>query len=122
MEILRRRGGRLKSQKREEMKKYVILIIAMIVQVFAIGTIIWWATDVFALYSTNQFTGRMRSFDVDYWNAVGGAAVVTFGIGIANYVNKRFVQKALDSWEEEIEERTGLTDDELVRRVFEQLK
>lgn len=55
---------------------FVAAIIAAAINVFAIGTLIYFAVDVFALYSENQFTGRMRSFDIDYWNAVGGAALL----------------------------------------------
>lgn len=55
---------------------FVAVILAAAINVFAVGTLIYFAVDVFALYSENQFTGRMRSFDVDYWNAVGGAALL----------------------------------------------
>lgn len=55
---------------------FVSAILAAAINVFAVGTLIYFAVDVFALYSENQFTGRMRSFDVDYWNAVGGAALL----------------------------------------------
>lgn len=51
-------------------------LVALVSNVFITGTLIYFAVDVFALYSENQFTGRMRSFDVDYWNAVGGAALL----------------------------------------------
>ena len=61
-----------------ENKKLIFLtaILAAAINVFAVGTLIYFAVDAFALYSENQFTGRMRSFDVEYWNAIGGSAVI----------------------------------------------
>lgn len=62
----------MKTKKLE----FIAAITALVVNVFITGTLIYFAVDVFALYSENQFTGRMRSFDVNYWNAVGGAALL----------------------------------------------
>lgn len=61
-------------------------IFALAVQIFVIATIIYWAVDAFALYSENQFTGRMRSFDVDYWNAVYGVTTVLIPLDIFRLV------------------------------------
>ena len=101
------------------MKKYLILAAGIIATIFGIGTLIWWATDVFALFSTNQYTGRMRSFDVEYWNAIAGSAIEVIGSGILKGIKTFTVRRAVDSWHEETED---ILDDELTRKVFEQLK
>jgi hypothetical protein len=103
----------------EIMKKYTILIAGIIASIFGTGTLIWWATDVFALFSTNEFTGRMRSFDVEYWNAIAGSAILIIGSGILKGIKTLAARKAVDSWHEETED---ILDDELTRKVFEQLK
>jgi hypothetical protein len=101
------------------MKKYLILIAGVIATIFGIGTLIWWATDVFALFSTNQFTGRMRSFDVEYWDAIAGATIVVIGSGIIKGINVFITRRALDSWKKET---ADILSDDLTRKVFEQLK
>ena len=101
------------------MKKYLILAAGIVATIFGIGTLIWWATDVFALFSTNQFTGRMRSFDVEYWNAIAGAAIVVIGSGLLKGIKTFTLRRALDSWQEETKD---ILSDELTRKVFEQLK
>ena len=102
------------------MKKYLILTAGIIATIFGTGTLIWWATDVFALFSTNQFTGRMRSFDVEYWNAIAGSAIIVIGSGILKGLKSFVARRAIDSWEEE--NLGDILDDELTRKVFEQLK
>ena len=101
------------------MKKYLILIAGVIATIFGIGTLIWWATDVFALFSTNQYTGRMRSFDVEYWNAIAGATIVVIGSGLLKGIKTFTLRRALDSWKEE---NADILSDDLTRKVFEQLK
>jgi hypothetical protein len=101
------------------MKKYLILSAGIIATIFGIGTLIWWATDVFALFSTNQFTGRMRSFDVEYWDAIAGSAVVVIGSGLLKGIKTFTLRRALDSWQEETKD---ILSDDLTRKVFEQLK
>lgn len=61
----------------------------LVVSSFLFGTIIWVAVDVFALYSENQFTGRMRSFDIEYWDAVKGSCFVIFTAALANVITGR---------------------------------
>ena len=51
------------------------------------GTTVWAATDIFALYTENQFTGRMRAFDVKYWDAVYGSGFVF----LASWTIKTFI-------------------------------
>lgn len=102
------------------MKKYTILLVGIILTIFIIGTLIWWATDVFALFSTNEFTGRMRSFDVEYWNAIAGSAIIVIGGGIIRGFNKLITRKAVDSWAEETFD--NIPKDELTRKVMEQLR
>lgn len=101
------------------MKKYLILIAGIIATIFGTGTLIWWATDVFALFSTNQFTGRMRSFDVEYWNAIAGAAILVAGSGLLKGIKTFIARQALNSFKKETED---ILSDELTRKVFEQLK
>ena len=108
------------GENEEIMKKYLILAAGIIATIFGIGTLIWWATDVFALFSTNQFTGRMRSFDVEYWNAIAGSAIIVIGSGILKGLKSFVARRAIDSWEEE--NLGDILDDELTRKVFEQLK
>lgn len=91
-------------------------LVALIVNIFITGTLVYFAVDVFALYSENQFTGRMRSFDVDYWNAIGGVALILwpgrmFTI-ISNYRKKDdSFQAALD--------KVLSRDSEILRRLAE---
>jgi hypothetical protein len=101
------------------MKKYLILAAGIVATIFGIGTLIWWATDVFALFSTNQFTGRMRSFDVEYWDAIAGSAVVVVGSGLLKGIKTFTLRMALDSWQQETKD---ILSDDLTRKVFEQLK
>jgi len=54
------------------MKKAIFSLSWIIVGPFLIGTAIWAAVDIFDLYTENQFTGRVRAFDIEYWNAVLG--------------------------------------------------
>jgi hypothetical protein len=68
---------------------YLAAIAAAVINIFIIGTLIYFAVDVFALYSENQFTGRMRSFDIDYWNAVGGAAFIFIPSRVAAALSRK---------------------------------
>lgn len=79
-------------------------IAAVITGIFFMGTLIYFAVDVFALYSENQFTGRMRSFDIEYWNAVGGAAVILVPLRLVGAINKKAKQIELERASKENEE------------------
>ena len=68
--------------KKNQFVVFTAHIFALAIQIFVLATIIYWAVDEFALYSENQFTGRMRSFDVDYWNAVRGVATILIPLDI----------------------------------------
>lgn len=72
----------------------------LVVQSFAFGTIFWAAVDIFALYTENQFTGRMRAFDVEYWSAVRGAAFVIGTAVIANIIGNRLIELVIGKTEE----------------------
>ena len=85
------------------MKKYLILLAGAVVLVFGAGTLIWVSVDVFALYSENQFTGRMRSFDVEYWDAVAGTAIVFIGSGFLKSIKTYIAAKAISALKEEKE-------------------
>jgi hypothetical protein len=63
--------------------------VVLVISSFLFGTIVWAAVDIFALYSENQFTGRMRSFDVEYWDAVKGSGFVIFTAAVANVLTGR---------------------------------
>jgi len=52
------------------------------------GTAVWVGVDVFALYTENQFTGRMRAFDIEYWNSVAGCGFAF----ISSWTIKTFTQ------------------------------
>ena len=56
---------------------------------FLTGTIFWAAVDIVDLYTENQFTGRMRAFDVEYWKAVRGAAFIIITSSVASVVGTR---------------------------------
>jgi hypothetical protein len=56
---------------------------------FLFGSIFWAAVDIFALYSENQFTGRMRSFDIEYWDSIKGTAFVLLTASLANVIGSR---------------------------------
>lgn len=79
-------------------KKLQVLaaITSLVINVFILGTLVYFAVDVFALYSENQFTGRMRSFDVEYWNAVGGVALLLVPARIFSIINKSMLEFAQD--------------------------
>jgi hypothetical protein len=81
-----------------ENKKLIFLaaILAAAINVFAVGTLIYFAVDAFALYSENQFTGRMRSFDVDYWNAIGGSAVIIIPTRLAAAFTRKMKRMEID--------------------------
>jgi len=61
-------------------------IAMLVIWSFMYGTIFWAAVDVFALFTENQFTGRMRAFDVEYWDAIRGTAFVIVTSAFANAV------------------------------------
>lgn len=68
----------------------------LIIMSFLFGSIFWAAVDIFALYSENQFTGRMRSFDVEYWASIKGTAFVLATASIAKVIQLRaasFIKK-----------------------------
>lgn len=91
-------------------------VIALVSNVFITGTLIYFAVDVFALYSENQFTGRMRSFDVNYWNAVGGAALLLVpGRLFAIYSDSRKKDGSFQASLEKVLER----DADILRRLAE---
>lgn len=78
-------------------------IIFLVILSIATGTAVWCATDIFALYTENQFTGRMRAFDIEYWDAVYGSGF-TF---LASWTIKTFisaVRTIVDAGQEEVEE------------------
>jgi|LakMenEpi03Aug12_release.lakeMendotaPanAssembly.Ray.scaffolds.fasta_scaffold1616574_2 hypothetical protein len=81
-----------------ENKKLIFLaaILAAAINVFAVGTLIYFAVDIFALYSENQFTGRMRSFDVDYWNAIGGSAVIIIPARLVTAFTRKMKRMEID--------------------------
>jgi len=56
---------------------------------FLTGTIFWAAVDIVDLYTENQFTGRMRAFDVEYWSAVRGAAFIITTSSAASVIGTR---------------------------------
>lgn len=62
-------------------------IIFLVILSLMTGTTFWVATDIFALYTENQFTGRMRAFDVEYWDAVYGSGFVF----LASWTIKTFI-------------------------------
>jgi len=71
-------------KKNTYIKSAAQAVLVLAVSSFLFGTIVWAAVDIFALYSENQFTGRMRSFDVEYWDAVKGSCFVIFTAALAN--------------------------------------
>lgn len=98
-------------------------ILATAMAVFFTGTIIYFAVDVFALYSENQFTGRMRSFDVEYWNAVGGAAVIFVPFRIVSWLAAQMknkndeleAQRMVDTYSRLADEFPGVFDDKTIQ-------
>lgn len=75
---------------------FVAAVLAAVITVFSLGTLIYFAVDAFALYSENQFTGRMRSFDVDYWNAIWGSAVLVIPMKLAAALTRKMKNMELD--------------------------
>lgn len=62
-------------------------IIFLVILSFMTGTAVWLGTDIFALYTENQFTGRMRAFDIEYMDAVYGSGFVF----LASWTIKTFI-------------------------------
>jgi hypothetical protein len=60
--------------KMNNVKKLIGGLVYLAILSVAIGTSFWWVTDVAALYTENQFTGRMRAFDVEWIDAVLASA------------------------------------------------
>jgi hypothetical protein len=91
---------------------FAAVLAALIANIFITGTLIYFAVDVFALYSENQFTGRMRSFDVDYWNAIGGVAMFAVPAKLISLFQKKQNQKMseemLDLFDRVIENNSGV--------------
>ncbi len=85
---------------------FLAAILATAVNIFAVGTLIYFAVDAFALYSENQFTGRMRSFDVDYWNAIWGSAILIIPARLAGVFTRKMKRM-------EIERRANESADEI---------
>ena len=65
-------------------KNAVQAAVVLVISSFLFGSIVGAAVDIFALFSENQYTGRMRSFDVEYWDAVKGSGFVIFAAALAN--------------------------------------
>lgn len=55
------------------MKGFIGGIIFLVILSLMTGTAVWGLTDLFAFYTENQFTGRVRAFDIKYWDAVYGS-------------------------------------------------
>ena len=68
--------------------KKIILWAWMLILPFLSGAAIWAAVDIFDLYTENQFTGRMRAFDIEYIDAVIGSVFVIFARGIIGGLGK----------------------------------
>lgn len=62
-------------------------IIFLVILSLMTGTAVWAATDIFALYTENQFTGRVRAFDIEYWDAVYGSGFAF----LASWTIKTFI-------------------------------
>ena len=61
----------------------------------------------------------MRSFDVEYWNAIAGAAILVVGSGLIKGIKTFIARQALSSFKKETED---ILSEDLTRKVFEQLK
>ena len=68
--------------------KKIVLGAWMLILPFLSGAAIWAAVDIFDLYTENQFTGRMRAFDVEYIDAVIGSAFMILARGIIGGLGK----------------------------------
>lgn len=69
-------------------KRKIVLAAWMLVLPFLSGAAIWAAVDLFDLYTENQFTGRMRAFDVEYIDAVIGSFFLIIARGIIGGLGK----------------------------------
>lgn len=49
---------------------------------FLSGTTLWAAVDILDVYTENQFTGRVKAFDINYWNAVAGCGFIILCVHI----------------------------------------
>jgi len=78
-------------------------VVLIAVSSFMFGTIFWKAVDIFDLFTENQFTGRMRAFDVEYWDAIRGAAFVVATAALATAINNRIAMLLMGAKEEENE-------------------
>lgn len=53
--------------------KKTVLAIALI---FALGSGVFFAVNIFEPTNYNEYTGRARAFDLAYWNCIAGSAVI----------------------------------------------
>lgn len=81
---------------------FAAAILAAAINVFAIATLIYFAVDVFALYTENQFTGRVRAFDIDYWNAVSGVAILVIPAKLAGSLVRKMKEKEISQRSEDL--------------------
>lgn len=79
----------VRSGGRQVLENLARALVIVAFSSFMFGTIFWAAVDIFALYTENQFTGRMRAFDVEYWDAIRGAAFVIASAGLATAISNR---------------------------------
>lgn len=64
------------------------------------GTAVWAAVDLLDIYTENQFTGRVKAFDIEYWNAVIGSGFIF----LASYTIKVFASAVVRVIQGEVEE------------------
>lgn len=56
----------------EVFKRFIIALVL----IFALGSGIFFAVNIFEPTNYNEYTGRARAFDLAYWNCIAGSAVV----------------------------------------------
>jgi len=61
------------SKEFVDLAKKAFLILALI---FALGSGIFFAVNAFAPTNFNEYTGRARAFDLEYWDCIAGASVI----------------------------------------------
>lgn len=79
-------------------------ILFLVILSFMTGTTAWAAVDILDVYTENQFTGRVKAFDIGYWNAVVGSGFIFLCVSVVKAfiaAVSSFIQAGKEEEEEE---------------------
>ena len=56
--------------------------------IFLIGSGIFFAVNAFSPTTYNEYTGRTRAFDLEYWDCIAGASVIILTSMISSLIKQ----------------------------------